>query len=130
MDQKELFENIDIVTVKLVKEKDSYYGTKNIRNSEELASVVKRFLGDTDREVFLAINLSTPKTINSIHVVSVALSTGPWSIRGRSLRQPSCLTPRASPWRIITLQVRPLLLRRTSISPENWSNAARSSASR
>ena len=70
MDQGKLFENISIVSVKLVKERDSYYGTKIIRNSDDLASIVKRLLKDTDREVFLTVNLSTAKTINSIHVVS------------------------------------------------------------
>jgi DNA repair protein RadC len=71
MEQEKLFKSIDIVRVKLVREKDSYYGSKHIRSPEELVSVVRRFLEYTDREVFLTVNLSTANTINSIHVVSV-----------------------------------------------------------
>jgi hypothetical protein len=71
MPQKKLFDSISIVSVKLVKEKDAYYGAKTIRNPEELASIAKRFLDNTDREVFLTINFSTANTINSIHVVSI-----------------------------------------------------------
>jgi DNA repair protein RadC len=71
MSHGKLFNSISIVSVKLVKEKDAYYGAKTIRNPEELASIAKRFLDNTDREVFLAINFSTANTINSIHVVSI-----------------------------------------------------------
>jgi DNA repair protein RadC len=71
MAQEKLFERIDIVKVKLVKEKIGYYGTRNVRNPEELAAVVRRFVKNSDREVFLAINLNTQNEINSIHVVSM-----------------------------------------------------------
>ena len=71
MSHGKLFNSINIVSVKLVKEKDVCYGAKTIRNPEELASIAKRFLGNTDREVFLAINFSTANTINNIHVVSI-----------------------------------------------------------
>jgi len=71
MAQAKPFENIDIVSVKLVKEKIGYYGTRNVRNPEELAAVVRRFLKNSDREVFLAINLNTQNAINSIHIVSM-----------------------------------------------------------
>jgi DNA repair protein RadC len=71
MKQEKLFEGISIVSVKLVKEKDGYYGATTVRNPEALASVVRRFLKDSDREVFLAVNFNTQNTINSIHVVSM-----------------------------------------------------------
>jgi len=71
MSRGKLFNSINIVSVKLVREKDAIYGAKTITSPEELASVVKRFLADTDREVFLAINFSSANTINSIHVVSI-----------------------------------------------------------
>jgi DNA repair protein RadC len=71
MSQGKQFESISIVSVKLVKEKGAYYGAKTIRNPGELASVARKFLDNTDREVFLAINFSTANTINSIHVVSI-----------------------------------------------------------
>jgi DNA repair protein RadC len=71
MSQGRLFQSISIVSVKLVKEKDAHYGTTTIRNPGELASVARKFLDNTDREVFLAINFSSANTINSIHVVSI-----------------------------------------------------------
>lgn len=71
MPHGKLFNSISIVSVKLVREKDAIYGAKTIRNPEELASIVKRFLADTDREVFLTVNFSTANTINSIHIVSI-----------------------------------------------------------
>jgi len=66
-----LFNSINIVSVKLVREKDAIYGAKTITGPGDLASIVKRFLADTDREVFLTVNFSTANTINSIHIVSI-----------------------------------------------------------
>jgi DNA repair protein RadC len=71
MPRGKLFNSINIVRVKLVREKDAIYGPKTITGPEELASIVKRFLADTDREVFLTVNFSTANTINSIHIVSI-----------------------------------------------------------
>jgi len=71
MPQGKQLESISIVRVKLVKEKGAYYGAKSIRNPGELASVARRFLDNTDREVFLTINFSPANTINSIHVVTI-----------------------------------------------------------
>ena len=71
MKQEELFKGISIVSVKLVKEKDGYYGATTVRDPEALASVVRRFLKDSDREVFLTVNFNTQNAINSIHVVSM-----------------------------------------------------------
>ncbi len=71
MSDRKPFNNINIVSVKLVREKNAIYGTKAITGPGDLASVVKRFLADTDREVFLTVNFSTANTINSIHIVSI-----------------------------------------------------------
>ena len=71
MSHGKLFNSINIVSVKLVREKDVIYAPKTITSPEELASIVKRFLADTDREVFLTVNFSTANTINSIHIVSI-----------------------------------------------------------
>jgi len=64
-------ESISIVRVKLVREKGAYYSAKSITNPEELASIARKFLDNTDREVFLTVNFSTANTINSIHIVSI-----------------------------------------------------------
>ena len=69
--QLNLLESISVVSLKLVREKDSYYGSNFIKNPGDLAQIAKKFLGQADREVFLAVNMSTANTVNSIHVVSV-----------------------------------------------------------
>lgn len=71
MSDRKPFNNIDIVSVKLVRERNAIYGGTTITGPGDLASIVKRFLADTDREVFLTVNLSTANTINSIHIVSI-----------------------------------------------------------
>jgi DNA repair protein RadC len=71
MSDRKPFNNITIVSVKLVRERNAIYGAKAITGPGDLASVVKRFLADTDREVLLTVNLSTANTINSIHIVSI-----------------------------------------------------------
>ena len=71
MSQAEPFKSINIVSVKLVRERNVIYGANTVTGPGDLASVVKRFLADTDREVFLTFNLSTANTINSIHIVSI-----------------------------------------------------------
>jgi len=69
--QMNLLESISLVSIKLVRERDSYYGFKFIKSPEDLANLFKKFLSHADREIFLTVNLSTANTINSIHVVSV-----------------------------------------------------------
>jgi DNA repair protein RadC len=71
MSDRKPFNHINIVSVKLVRERNAIYGTKTITGPQDLASTVKRFLADTDREVFLTVNFSTANTINSIHIVSI-----------------------------------------------------------
>ena len=71
MSQGRQLESISIVRIKLIKEKGAYYSAKSITNPGELASVARRFLDNTDREVFLTVNFSTANTINSIHIVSI-----------------------------------------------------------
>jgi DNA repair protein RadC len=71
MSDRRSFNNINIVSVKLVRERNAIYGAKTITGPGDLASIVKRFLADTDREVFLTVNFSTANTINSIHIVSI-----------------------------------------------------------
>ncbi len=71
MEQGKTLENINLVRVKLIRERSGYYAARQVKNPEELASIAKKFLSHADREVFLTINLSTANTINSIHVVSI-----------------------------------------------------------
>ena len=62
---------LTVVRLQVVREKVDYYGTKKVQNPKDLEEVVRKFIGNADREVFLAVNLSSANKINSIHVVSI-----------------------------------------------------------
>lgn len=62
---------LTVVRLQVVKEEVDYYGTKRVQSPKDLEEVVRKFIGDADREVFLAVNLSSANKINSIHVISI-----------------------------------------------------------
>ncbi len=62
---------LTIVRLQVVKEEVEYYGSKKVQTPKDLEEVVRKFIGDADREIFLAVNLSSANRINSIHIVSV-----------------------------------------------------------
>lgn len=63
--------SIDIVKIRMIKSRSIPYGKTYLKYSSEVASLVRRLLGNIDREVFGVINLSTANTINSIQFVSL-----------------------------------------------------------
>jgi len=71
MSQKQPIENVSVVRVELVKDWDHPYARLEVEDPEHLVSVLRKFLGKADREVFLTINLSGVNEINSINVVSI-----------------------------------------------------------
>ena len=73
--KKDRLKNVDIVRVMLVKDVDSSYRMKPIKGPNDVTSVVKKFLADEDREIFIAINLDHSLKINNIHVISVGSLT-------------------------------------------------------
>ncbi len=62
---------LTVVRLQVVKEEVEYYGSKKVQSPKDLEEVVRKFIGNADREVFLAVNLSSANKINSIHVVSI-----------------------------------------------------------
>jgi DNA repair protein RadC len=64
-------EGLTVIRLQMVKETIEYYGTKKVRSPTDVEEVVRTFIGHADREVFIALNLSTANNINSIHVVSI-----------------------------------------------------------
>ncbi len=62
---------LTVVRLQVVREEVDYYGTKKVQSPKDLEEVVRKFIGNADREVFLAVNLSSANKINSIHVVSI-----------------------------------------------------------
>jgi DNA repair protein RadC len=64
-------ESLTVIKLQMVREKIGYYGTKKVRSPADVEEVVRAFIGQADREIFLALNLSSANNINSIHVVSI-----------------------------------------------------------
>ncbi|WP_314303937.1 JAB domain-containing protein [Brevibacillus parabrevis] len=62
---------IDIVRVKIVKESSILYPQRQIRTAGDAVELFRKFLDETDREVFLLLCLSVKNTPNAIHTVSV-----------------------------------------------------------
>ncbi len=62
---------LTVVRLQVVREEVDYYGSKKVQSPKDLEEVVRKFIGNADREVFLAVNLSSANKINSIHVVSI-----------------------------------------------------------
>jgi DNA repair protein RadC len=62
---------LTVVRLQMVREEVEYYGSKKVQSPKDLEEVVRKFIGDADREIFLAVNLSSANKINSIHVISI-----------------------------------------------------------
>lgn len=67
--------SIEIVSLQVVKDRSVEYGNEQISNSKELSMIGKKFIGDSDREIFLMACLDTKNKINALHVVSVGCLT-------------------------------------------------------
>jgi DNA repair protein RadC len=63
--------SLSLVRLQVVKEEVEYYSSKKVQTPKDLEEVVRKFIGDADREIFLSVNLSSANTINSIHVISI-----------------------------------------------------------
>lgn len=71
MAKKTPTQGLTLVRLQIVKEEIEYYGTKKVQTPKDLEEVVRKFIGDSDREVFLAVNLNSANLINSIHIISI-----------------------------------------------------------
>jgi DNA repair protein RadC len=68
---------VNIVSLKLVKESSLLYKERSIRSPEDGYRLMKKILGDLDREAFVCINLNTknePNSINICHIGSLNAS--------------------------------------------------------
>lgn len=68
---------VNIVQVKLVREKVLHYSNRKIRSPEDAYNLMKEFLGDADREHFVALCLDTknqPTCIQTVHIGSLNAS--------------------------------------------------------
>jgi len=62
---------IDIVQVKLVRKKSMLYQNRRIRFQQDAYDIMRKFLGDVDREHFLALHLNTKKEPTCLQVVHI-----------------------------------------------------------
>lgn len=62
---------VDIVSLKIVREKSFLYANRRINNPTEAYNLVKNFLKDSDREKFLVLCLDVKKQPVSIQTASI-----------------------------------------------------------
>lgn len=62
---------IDIVTIKAVKEGSISYLPRNISSPKDCVNLIKSYIGEVDREVFIVIALDTKNQPTAIHTVSI-----------------------------------------------------------
>lgn len=86
---------VDIVQVKLVREKTMMYKNRRIRSPHDAYELMKEFLGDVDREHFIVLCLDTknqPTCIQTVHIGSLNSSI----VHPREVLKPAILSNSAS----------------------------------
>jgi DNA repair protein RadC len=86
---------VNIISLKVVREKSFLYPERRITSPEDAYNLVKRFLVDVDREYFLVVCLDTknqPTAINICHVGSLNASI----VHPREVLKPAILSNSAS----------------------------------
>lgn len=69
--KKQAAKRVEIVSLKVVKEKPSVnYPLRTIRSPEDAIELFRNFIGDSDRESFVLLCLSTKNEPTALHMVS------------------------------------------------------------
>ncbi|MCL6446082.1 MAG: JAB domain-containing protein [Alicyclobacillus sp.] len=64
--------SIAVVRVELVRERSfEYEGQRVIYCGEDAANILRKYIGNADREMFVVMYLSTKHSVNAIHTVSI-----------------------------------------------------------
>lgn len=74
MSQKSISKRINVVQVKLVRERSIMYKERQIRSSQDAYELIFDFLGDVDREHFVVLCLDVknqPTCIQTVHIGSL-----------------------------------------------------------
>lgn len=82
---------VNIVQVKLVREKSILYKERKIRSAQNAFSLMSDFLGDVDREHFIVLCLDTknqPTCIQTVHIGSLNASI----VHPREVLKPALLS--------------------------------------
>lgn len=86
---------VNVVSLKLVKERSLLYKNRSIRSPEDGYQLLKQYLGDVDREHFVVVCLDTknqPTAINTCHIGSLNTSL----VHPREVMKPAILSNAAS----------------------------------
>lgn len=69
--QKKRMKSLNVVSIKLVKERTMSYETKKCSSSTIAAKILQNYIGEADREHFVAIALDTKLNVNAIQTISI-----------------------------------------------------------
>jgi len=95
MESKVSAKRVNIVQVKLVREKSILYKERRIRSAQDAYQLISDFLGDVDREHFIVLCLDTknqPTCIQTVHIGSLNASI----VHPREVLKPALLSNAAS----------------------------------
>jgi DNA repair protein RadC len=93
--QQQSAKRVNIISLKVVREKSFLYPERRITSPKDAYNLVKRFLVDVDREYFIVVCLDTksqPTAINICHVGSLNASI----VHPREVLKPAILSNSAS----------------------------------
>lgn len=63
---------VNVVRIELIKERNfKYSGSRQVRCADDAASILFEYIGNTDREEFVAMVLSTKHYVNALNTVSI-----------------------------------------------------------
>jgi DNA repair protein RadC len=62
---------VEIIRLKIVREAYTLYEGRKIRSPKDAADLFRTFIGDSDREMFCIMCLSTKNEVNALHTVSL-----------------------------------------------------------
>lgn len=71
-----IMQRINIIKCEVVREKSILYDNAIFKSPQIVADIMRKFLGNTDREHFVVAYLNTKNKINAIHTVSVGNLNG------------------------------------------------------
>lgn len=71
MEKKTAAKRVDIISLKMVREKSVLYGNRKISSCEDAFHLIRDFLQDSDREKFVVVYLNTKNEPTAIHTVSI-----------------------------------------------------------
>jgi DNA repair protein RadC len=62
---------VEIIRLKMIREASILYEARTIRSPKDSADLFRTFIGDSDRETFCIMCLSTKNEVTAIHTVSI-----------------------------------------------------------